>query len=100
MVGMDLFTKGEIPSQRDSFSPSNPVKASSDLWYKTKTFHLLFLLTFFCPAILRCKSIKNYFLALLSSASHLSLSHTFLLPAAIILHALPPSHAQIKTMLG
>lgn len=46
----------EVP---DVFVPMNHVKASSHLWYNTKTFRLLFLLTFFTFTSLHYKSFKK-----------------------------------------
>lgn len=67
-MGMISFTDGDSQvkekSKRLSLVPDvsvlmNHVEASSHLWYKTKTFHLLFLLTFFTFTSLHYKSFEK-----------------------------------------
>lgn len=101
-VGMISFTNGDslvkekskvLLLVHDLFIPLNHVKAPSHLWYLTKTFHLLFLLTFFTFTILHYSSFEiinlthwhsyRKVLSILSTFPHIILSHSFfLLPSS------------------
>ena len=93
--------------------PLNLLKASSHLWYKIKTFHLLFLLTFLYSHSSTVQSLpdkKSISLTspafqekpslIYSTSPCITLSHFSHFPLAINLYALLLSYSQMKTIAG